>query len=75
MATEGFEAVFVETHNWGKSAKFFQELGYELETSTGDGSGVFRNGEGPYVVVVEIPEDRSPGVQVALKVSDADLFR
>ena len=31
MATEGIEAVFLETHNWGKSARFFQSLGYELE--------------------------------------------
>jgi hypothetical protein len=26
MTIEGIEAVFLETHNWGKSAKFFQEL-------------------------------------------------
>ena len=31
MTTEGIEAVFLETHNWGKSAKFFQTLGYEIE--------------------------------------------
>lgn len=36
---------------------------------------MFRNGEGPYLVVVEIPEDREPGVQIALKVPDADAFR
>jgi hypothetical protein len=24
VSTEGIEAVFVETHNWGKAAKFFQ---------------------------------------------------
>ena len=24
MTTEGIEAVFLETHNWGKSARFFQ---------------------------------------------------
>ncbi|WP_433425656.1 VOC family protein [Microtetraspora malaysiensis] len=75
MATEGFEAVFLETHNWGKAAKFFQALGFELEISAGDGSGVFRNGEGPYLVVAEVPEDREPGVQLALKVADADQFR
>ncbi|WP_027941208.1 glyoxalase [Amycolatopsis taiwanensis] len=75
MATEGIEAVFLETRNWGKTAKFFQALGFELELSAGDGSGVFRNGEGPYFVVVEIPEDREPGVQIALKVPDADGFR
>lgn len=34
MATEGIEAVFLTTHNWGKAAKFFQALGYELEFST-----------------------------------------
>lgn len=34
MATKGIEAVFVETHNWGKAAKFFQALGFELEFST-----------------------------------------
>lgn len=34
MSTDGIEAVFVETHNWGKSAKFFQSLGYELEFGT-----------------------------------------
>ncbi|GLY77491.1 VOC family protein [Actinoallomurus iriomotensis] len=75
MATEGLDAVFLETRNWGKTARFFQALGFELEISAGDGSGVFRNGEGPYLVVAEIPEDREPQMQVALKVSDADEFR
>ncbi len=28
MTTEGIEAVFLTTHNWGKAAKFFQGLGY-----------------------------------------------
>ncbi|MFE6690440.1 VOC family protein [Streptomyces sp. NPDC057743] len=75
MATEGIEAIFLETHNWGRTAKFFQELGYELETSAGDGSGVLRNGDGPYLVVVEVPEGREPGMQVALKVPDEAAFR
>ncbi|MHC3819023.1 VOC family protein [Streptomyces sp. DT9] len=74
MTTEGIEAVFLETHNWGKTARFFQALGYELETSAGDGSGLLRNGEGAYLVVVEIPESREPGMQIALKVPDADAF-
>ena len=34
MTTEGIEAVFLETHNWGKAAKFFQSLGFELEFET-----------------------------------------
>ena len=34
MATKGIEAVFLETYNWGKAAKFLQALGFELEFST-----------------------------------------
>jgi hypothetical protein len=34
MTTEGIEAVFLETHNWGKAARFFQALGFDLEFST-----------------------------------------
>ena len=30
MSTDGIEAVFLETHNWGKAAKFFQALGFGL---------------------------------------------
>ena len=34
MKTEGVKAIFLTTHNWGKSAKFFQSLGYELDFET-----------------------------------------
>jgi hypothetical protein len=34
MATDGIEAVFLETHNWGQAAKFFQALGFNLEFPT-----------------------------------------
>lgn len=44
MTTEGIEAVFLTTHNWGRAAKFFQGLGYELEFDTGHSSGQLRNG-------------------------------
>lgn len=75
MATDGIEAVFVETRNWGKTTKFFQALGYELDHASGDGSGVLRNGDGPYLVVVEVPEDREPRMQIALTVRDAEAVR
>ncbi len=75
MATEGIEGVYLETHNWGKAAGFFQALGYELEFSTGDGSGVFRNQSGPYVVLSEVPEDRDLHVEVILRAADADSFQ
>jgi uncharacterized glyoxalase superfamily protein PhnB len=75
MTTEGIEAVFLETHNWGKSAKFFQALGFEVEFETGHASGQLRNGNGPYVFIAEVPEDQVPEMQLVLKVADADSFQ
>lgn len=74
MATAGIEAVFLETHNWGKAAKFFQALGYELEFDTGHQSGQLRNGDGPYVFIAEVPSDQPVSSRLVLHVPDADAF-
>ncbi|MCX4723009.1 VOC family protein [Streptomyces sp. NPDC090052] len=74
MATEGIEAVFLTTHNWGRAAKFFQALGYELEFSTDHNSGRLRSVDGPYLFIAEVPEDQEPQTQMVLKVPDADAF-
>ncbi len=63
MTTEGIEAVFLETRNWGKAAKFFQALGFELEFSTDHNSGLLRNGDGPYLFIAEVPEDQETPFQ------------
>ncbi|MFG3117550.1 VOC family protein [Streptomyces sp. NPDC048197] len=75
MTTEGIEAVFLTTHNWGKAAKFFQELGYTLEFATDHSSGQLRNGDGPYVFIAEVPEDQEPQTRIVLKAPTADAFR
>jgi hypothetical protein len=75
VTTDGFEAVFLTTHNWGKAAKFFQTLGFELDFDTGHNSGQLRNGTGPYVFIAEIPEDQPPAIQLVLKVADEDAFQ
>jgi hypothetical protein len=75
MTTQGIEAVFLETRNWGKAAKFFQGLGFELEFATDHNSGLLRNGDGPYLFIAEVPVDPDPGVRIVLKVADADGFR
>ncbi|HEY7263786.1 MAG TPA: VOC family protein [Trebonia sp.] len=75
MATEGIEAVFLETHNWGKAAKFFQALVFELEFATDHNSGQLRNGDGPSVFIAEVPPDWEPRAQIVLKVADEDAFR
>jgi len=75
MTTQGIGAVFVETQNWGRAAKFFQSLGYSIDFATDHNSGLLRNGDGPYVFVVEVPADRQPQTRIALTVDDADAFQ
>src|SRR2546421_11309207 len=67
MTTKGIEAVYVETHNWGKTAQFFKALGFELDFETDHNSGLLRSGDGPYVFVAEVPEDRPTGMRIVLK--------
>ena len=72
MTTEGLQAVFVETHNWGKSAKFFAGLGYEIEFATDHNSGQLRNGDGPWLFVAEVPENQPVQRHLVFGVADAD---
>jgi uncharacterized glyoxalase superfamily protein PhnB len=75
MTTDGIVAVFLETHNWGTAAQFFQSLGFDLEFATDHNSGQLRNGDGPSVFIAEIPEDQQPRVRMVLTVADEDAFR
>ena len=72
MTTEGIEAVFLETHNWGKAAKFFQALGYEIEFATDHNSGQLRCGGSPSLFIAEVPENEPTRRHVVLSVADAD---
>jgi hypothetical protein len=74
MTTEGIEAVFMETHNWGKSAKFFQALGYKPDFATDHNSGRLSNEIGPDLFIAEVPADQELGLQLVLRVPDADAF-
>jgi len=74
MTTDRIEAVFLTTHNWGKSAKFFQALGFALDFETDHNSGKLRNGEGPYLFIAEVPESQKVEAQIVLKMPDADAF-
>jgi hypothetical protein len=74
MTTEGIEAVFLETHNWGKAAKFFQGLGYDIEFATDHNSGQLRTGDGPYLFIAEVPDSQPVNRHIVLGVPDADAF-
>jgi hypothetical protein len=73
MTTDGIEAVYLETHDWGQSARFFRALGYELDFEAGYNSGLWRNGSGPYLFIAEVPQDAPTGMQVVLRSSGADI--
>lgn len=74
MSSEGIEAVFLTTHNWGRAARFFQSLGFSLEFETDHASGQLRAGDGPYLFVAEVPEDAVPAMQVVLRVGNEADF-
>jgi hypothetical protein len=74
MTAQGIEAVFLETHNWGRAVKFLQVLGYSLEFATDHNSGQLRNGESPYVFIAEVPADQQPQTRIVLTVDHADSF-
>jgi uncharacterized glyoxalase superfamily protein PhnB len=75
MATEGIDAIYLTTHNWGKAAKFFQSLGFDLEFETDHNSGQLRNGAGPFLFIAEIPQNQEPEAHIVLKVADADAYQ
>ena len=70
MTTIGIDAVFLSTHNWGKSAKFFQALGFELEFETDHSSGQLRNTQGPPVFIAEVPADQATSALLVLAATD-----
>lgn len=69
MTSKGIEAVFLETHNWGAMAGFLREMGFEVEFETDHNSGQFRNGDGPYVFVAEVPQAQQTRTQLVVKVA------
>lgn len=69
MKSDRIEAIYLTTHNWGKAAKFFQTLGFNLEFETDHNSGQLRCGDGPAVFVAEVPNSE-PAIELVLKVAD-----
>jgi hypothetical protein len=69
--TEDLEYVYLETHNWGKTVKFWQELGFVLELDLGSsGRLVHREGRAA-LFIEEVPEDRPLAVQLYLRAAEA----
>lgn len=72
MTIEAIDYVYVETHNWGKSAKFWTDLGLVLELDLGNAGKLVPPTGGPGIFLEEVPPDRELAFQVYFKVSSAD---
>lgn len=67
---EGMEYVYLETHNWGKTVKFWLQLGYRLELDLGTSGRLVHPSGGTALFVEEVPEDREPAMQLYLRAGD-----
>lgn len=65
MPVEGLDYVYVETHNWGKSAAFWKSLGFTLDLDLGT-SGKFVSPAGVAVFVEEVPANTPLAFQLYL---------
>ncbi|MFC5740784.1 VOC family protein [Dyella tabacisoli] len=75
MKTKGINGILIETHNWGQTVAFWQELGYELEFETDHNSGRLRHPNGgPYIFIAERPSHHVLQVVLGLAVADASQF-
>ena len=50
--------IFLETHNWGKTVKFWQQMGYEVDLDLGKSGRMVNAAGGPALFITEKPEDR-----------------
>jgi hypothetical protein len=70
--SEGVETIVLETHNFGKTAKFWQQLGYELTFESDHGSGLLVNKSGgPALFIAERPRTQALRIELHLKSPDA----
>jgi catechol 2,3-dioxygenase-like lactoylglutathione lyase family enzyme len=64
MAVTGIHHLLVETHNWGKSAKFWQELGWKLVEDHGTSGKLVAPGGGAYIWLNEVAPSKAPVIDV-----------
>ncbi len=66
--------IFLETHNWGKTVKFWQQMGYEVDLDLGTSGRMLNAAGGPALFITEVPEDHVPTTQIAVR-TDAEGWK
>jgi hypothetical protein len=67
MAVERVDYIYLETHNWGKAAKFWQQLGFRLVLDLGHSGRLEPEGGGPGIFLEEVPAGRPLAMQIFLR--------
>jgi hypothetical protein len=71
MTTRGFEHLYLETHNWGKSVAFWEALGFKLDFETDHHSGQLVAPNGTRLFLAEQSPEDPVGVDIYLGVAQA----
>lgn len=66
MMTQGFEHLYLETHNWGKSVAFWQALGFEVDFETDHHSGQLVAPNGTRISLAEQSPEDPVGIDIHL---------
>lgn len=74
MAVSGIHHLLVETHNWGKSAKFWQQLGWTLVEDHGTSGKLAAPGGGAYIWLNEVALNKTPAIDIYFDLEDASGF-
>ena len=72
--TNGVEYLYLETHNWGKTAKFWLELGFELELDLGTSGRLVHPAGGAALFIEEVPEGHPLAMQIYLRSGSGDAL-
>ncbi len=75
MKTKPIHSLIVDTHNWGKTAAFWQGFGYAIEFETDHHSGLLRHPDGaPAIFVREVSPNDPLAITPTFLVADAGAF-
>ena len=71
MTTQGFDHLYLETHDWERSLVFWRALGFQLDFETDHHSGQLVGPNGSRIFLAEQPQEDPTGMDVYLGMAEA----
>ena len=62
--------IFLETHNWGKTVKYWQQMGYTVDLDLGSSGRMVNAAGGPALFITEMPEGHELTTQIAIRTDE-----